>query len=511
MNTSSSLPASSEATPEGNLLPSERIAGGMLPRVLSAFDLVAIFVCIVLFLSNSAILAGGAGPSAYVYWALGFLTFLIPGAIITGQLGRMFPGEGSLYLWTHKAFGPFMGFFAGFCAWWPGMLGLVATGDGVVSLLQQLNPAWLSAPWQQGIVIVLVIALSCALSLLRLRITQRVINMGFVAYGAAILLVGLAGLLTVLRHQAAPVNYALPNWAPTPATWTFYGMVILALLGIEVPLNMGVEIRETRAITRYLFWGSLVVIAAYLLGTFGVMTAVQPISAQGSPAAIAQAVRAGFGPLGAALGLLVTLVFIGFFVFATTVYNYSFARLIFVSGLDRRLPAFMSRLNTARVPAVAVLVQSGIATALTLLLFVILPYTLPLGMPAADLSTIVYILPQAAIVVIWCLSMVLLFVNVLIIRRKYRAAFEAVRLAPDWLFTLCSAAGVLASAAGMVVTFTAPWTNLLSAGAWSRWIGSLVVGSLIVGAALFFVGQHRKEQAQTSSPTLQDAQQEGEA
>ncbi len=489
MDTQSSI--RTEATTSPDVLPSERIAGGMLPRVLSAFDLVAIFVCIVLFLSNSAILAGGAGPAAYVYWALGFLTFLIPGAIITGQLGLMFPGEGSLYLWTHKAFGPFMGFFAGFCAWWPGMLGLVATGDGVVSLLQQLNGAWLSAPWQQGVVIVLVIALSCVLSLLRLRLTQRVINVGFVAYGAAILLVGLAGLLTVLRHQAAPVNYALHNWVPQPATWTFYGTVILALLGIEVPLNMGVEIRETRAITRYLFWGSLVVIAAYLLGTFGVMTAVQPLRS--------------------ALGLLVTLVFIGFFVFATTVYNYSFARLIFVSGLDRRLPAFMSRLNKSRVPAVAVLVQSVIATALTLLLFVILPYTLPLGMPAADLSTVVYILPQAAIVVIWCLSMVLLFVNVLIIRRKYRAAFEAVRLAPDWLFTLCSAAGVLASAAGMIVTFTAPWTNLLSAGQWSGWIGSLVTGSLLLGGALFLVGQRRGNQPQASSLAGERVQQEEQA
>jgi amino acid transporter len=393
-------------------LPSERIAGSMLPRVLTSFDLVAIFVCIVLFLSNSAILAGGAGPAAYVYWALGFLTFLIPGAIITGQLGLMFPGEGSLYLWTHKAFGPFMGFFAGFCAWWPGMLGLVATGDGVVSLLQQLNGAWLTAPWQQGVVIVAIIGLSCVLSLLRLRFTQRVINVGFIAYGVAILLVGLAGLLTVLHHQAAPVDYSLHNWMPQPATWTFYGTVILALLGIEVPLNMGVEIRETRAITRYLFWGSLVVMAAYLLGTFGVMTAVQPVNAQDSPAAIAEAVRAGFGPLGSLLGILVTLIFIGFFVFATTVYNYSFARLIFVSGLDQRLPTFMSRLNRSRVPAVAVLVQSLIAVLLALLLFVVLPYTLPLAMTAADLSTVVYIIPQAAIVVIWCLSMVLLFINV---------------------------------------------------------------------------------------------------
>jgi amino acid transporter len=241
------------------------------------------------------------------------------------------------------------------------------------------------------------------------------------------------------------------------------------------------------------------------------MTAVQPISAQGSPAAIAQAVRAGFGSLGSLLGVLVTLIFIGFFLFATTVYNYSFARLIFVSGLDRRLPAFMSRLNRSRVPAVAVLVQSLIATVLTLVLFVILPYTLPLGMTASDLSTVVYILPQAAIVVIWCLSMVLLFVNVLIIRRKYRADFEAVRLAPDWLFTLCSAAGVLASAVGIIVTFTAPWTNLVTPHAWLLWIGGLVTGSLLLGVALFLLGQRRGTQAQEDSPAGESTQQEEQA
>ncbi|HVU66349.1 MAG TPA: gamma-aminobutyrate permease-like transporter, partial [Ktedonobacteraceae bacterium] len=91
-------------------LRSERIAGGILPKVLNSFDMVAIFVAIVLFISNSALIASGAGPAGYVYWILGFITFLIPGAIVTGQLGLMFPGEGSIYVWTTKALGAFMGF-----------------------------------------------------------------------------------------------------------------------------------------------------------------------------------------------------------------------------------------------------------------------------------------------------------------------------------------------------------------------------------------------------------------
>src|SRR5438270_12535069 len=147
------------ATPESdNLLRSERIAGGILPKVLNSFDMVAIFVAIVLFISNAAVLAAGAGPAAYVYWILGFITFLIPGAIVTGQLGRMFPGEGSIYVWTTKAFGTFMGFFAGFCAWWPGVLVMIATGDVVVSFIQQLGSLYkvnlLPDAWQQGVVII---------------------------------------------------------------------------------------------------------------------------------------------------------------------------------------------------------------------------------------------------------------------------------------------------------------------------------------------------------------------
>jgi amino acid transporter len=42
--------------------------------------------------------------------------------LVTAQLGQMFPRDGSLYVWTQKALGPFWGFFAGFCAWWPGIL-----------------------------------------------------------------------------------------------------------------------------------------------------------------------------------------------------------------------------------------------------------------------------------------------------------------------------------------------------------------------------------------------------
>src|SRR5437660_3758 len=180
-----------ETDTDPSALISERVAGGILPKVLTTFDMVAIFVAIVLFITNAAVIQS-AGPAAFGWWILGFLVFLIPGAIVTGQLGRMFPGEGSIYLWTNKAFGSF---------------------------------------------------------------------------------------------------------------WVF--------LGAEVPLTLGLELKDSRAITRYLLFGSLAVMAAYLIATFGVMVVVPAANSQ---SAQVTAVAAAVGlALGDWLGKLVALILAGFF------------------------------------------------------------------------------------------------------------------------------------------------------------------------------------------------------
>ena len=92
---------------------SEKLAPVLLTtKHLSAFDLTVIFVGIVLFINNSAGLAPN-GPSMFIIWIVAFLTFLIPGNIVTAQLGRMFPEEGSLYVWTHKALRSVLGVLRG--------------------------------------------------------------------------------------------------------------------------------------------------------------------------------------------------------------------------------------------------------------------------------------------------------------------------------------------------------------------------------------------------------------
>src|SRR5579864_4823367 len=263
-------------SPERSLI-SEKVAPTLVGRVLNSFDLVVIFVALVLFVSNSATVQT-AGSAVYVFWVLGFLTFLIPGAFVTAQLGRMFPEEGSLYVWTHKALGSFWGFFAGFAAWWPGVLVMILSGSLVVTLSQAIDPTLFSKPWQGGLIVLAVLWFSCLLGTLRFRLTQNYVNVQFVLYAFCLLLIGISGFVWLAggHHAANSFTFhasSLTGWGQ----WTFFSTVILALLGIEVPLNMGVEIKSEKSIKRYLFWGCAVVIVAYLWTTYSNMVVV-PVS-----------------------------------------------------------------------------------------------------------------------------------------------------------------------------------------------------------------------------------------
>jgi glutamate:GABA antiporter len=476
---------------------SERLAPGMLPRVLNSFDMTIIFVAVVLFIVNASAIQQ-AHQSAYTYWILGFLAFLIPGALVTAQLGQMFPQEGSLYVWTQKALGPFWGFFAGFCAWWPGILVMVATGDAVVTIWQFIDTGGLPKAWQQGLVILAVLWFSALMATLRLRMTQSYANVAVVFYGAGIFVIGLAGVLWLIGsgHSATGGWGTASNWSIHSTQWTWFGFVILALLGIEVPLNMGVEIVHMRAIKKYLFWGSIVVMVAYLWATLGTMLALPASKSVGATTDILRAVQVGF--FGShAFAVVVALILLWFFVANTIVYNYSFSRLLFVSGLEQRMPKELGTVSEKRkVPVHAIILQTVLSS-----IFVIAIFNPWVG---GSNNQRAYWLFQAAVTVIWCVSMVLLFADIFLVKRAFPAKFEEVRTTHPYLLYASGVLGILASAFGAYVTFRSPWTSLFSVQHWRIWLGVLCGVSIGAAIVIYAISEFiRRREAPT--PTLTPA------
>src|SRR5438552_5999013 len=482
---------------DDRMMISERIAPGMLPRVLNSFDMTIIFVAIVLFIVHASAIQQ-AHQAAYTYWILGFLAFLIPGALVTAQLGQMFPQEGSLYVWTQKALGPFWAFFAGFCAWWPRILVMVATGDAVLTLWQFIDKGGLPKAWEQGLVILAVLWFSALMASMRLRMTQSYANVAVLFYGAGIFVIGLAGILYLVGsgHSATGGWGTASNWSIHSGQWTWFGFVILALLGIEVPLNMGVEIVNMRSIKKYLFWGSAVVMFAYLWTTFGTMLALPAAKSVGATTDILQAVQVGF--FGShAFAVVIALVLLWFFVSNTIVYNYSFSRLLFVSGLEQRMPQKLGTVNErTKVPVYAIVTQTVLSS-----LFVVAVFN---PWVSGDNNQRAYWLFQAAVTVIWCISMVLLFADIFLVKRAFPAKFEEVRAAHPYVLYASGVIGMLASAFGAYVTFRSPWTGLFSVTHWRIWLGALCGVSVLAAVAIYAISEymHRREHP---TPTLTPA------
>jgi glutamate:GABA antiporter len=458
---------------------SEQIAPTLVSRVLNSFDLVVIFVGLVLFIPNSSTVQP-AGSASFVFWGLGFLTFLIPGAFVTAQLGRMFPEEGSLYVWTHKALGKFWGFFAGFAAWWPGVLVMILAGSLVVTLSQSINSSLFSKPWQQGLIVLAVLWFSCLLGVLRFRLTQNYVNVQFLLYSFCLLLIGISGFVWLADGHHAANSFALHGSSLTGwGQWTFFSTVLLALLGIEVPLNMGVEIKSERSIKRYLFWGCLVVIVAYTWATWSNMLVV-PVGKNNPTYGIVQTVQIAIShTLGSWVGFILVLIFVS----DTVVYNYSFARLMFVSGLERRLPHQLGRVNRKKVPANAVLAQTVIASIATAIIY----FPVPSG--SSTYSTKVYLALLAAVTVVWCTSMVLLFSDVFFARRSFPEKFKAVQRTPWGVLALCGVVGVVADAAAVVLLFWAPWSSTFTRNGWDLAVGAITAVSIAIGLVIFFVSE----------------------
>jgi len=470
----------------GDTLRSEQRTGEILPRVLTRIDLLIIFIAVVVFIPDVAVVqtTQAAGSVTYLYWVIGAVTFLVPGAIVAAQLNRFMPVDGSIYVWTHRAFGSLWGFFAGFCAWFPGILVLLTAGDFVRSLIQGIglqmfgtNANWLSDPWQQGILVLIMLVIGGWLSTLPLPLVMKIARIVVSLYMFGIFMVGLAGIVWLLSgHPSQTPLTPVPTSLGTP-DFAQYGAIVLALLGVEVPLNMAAETKQHNAASLLLRWGPLLVLIAYLISTFGI-AAVVPHGSAGSANSMLAAVSIVFG---VPASIIVGIFCIGFFTIVTVIYNIAFARILFVSALDHRLPINLVRVNRHNVPYIASNTQIIIVSVIAIAIY----FVGPIFYPGVNFSVKVYFVIEAATTVIWCISMVILFLDLPILLHRFRALFvksPGQLIAPHWVLYLCSTLGGLASLVGIWATLSTSWDKtLISDAQWWLIVGGTVVVSLVIG------------------------------
>ena len=459
------------------LMTTELVPEQILPKVLGTFGLTATYVFIICWITGSSIMAGG-GWTAIPMWVLGILTFLVPAGLAVAELGNLWPGQGGVYIWAFRTMGDKMSFLGGYLSWVPVVLNTASSPAIVLQLLLLAFHAELGLT--VSIIVQLVILWTVVgLALAKLAANQRIMNVTFVVYGVLTLTIFICALI-----------YAGANGSATPFSWHdslvpdfagagfLYGTVLLYLVGVETPFNMGAEFLSVkRSATKMIAWGSAALVVIYLLTTIGTMMVLPGDEIDPVTGVVGNLDVSGFpGLMEVAAIVLAIIVFV-----AMTTYQVAYSRLIFVSGLERHLPRIFTHLNPrTRNPVTAVLIQ-GVLSSLILV-----------GLYSQSSMANVTVYLQGGLSVVWLISGFFFFVPLVIARKKYadRYASESFWRIPGGMPAVyaTAAVGIVATCAGIYYSFASPWIDVPAA-TWMTWVGSIAVGMFVLGAIVYFLGR----------------------
>ncbi len=308
------------------------------------------------------------GASSISLWILAAVLFFLPTALIIVELSTRFPAEGGLYVWSKEAFGDFHGFVAGWAYWiytffyFPGLL---SASVAMSVFIGGPKYAWLAdnKAYTLGTSLGL-LAIAVILNLIGLNIGKWLQNAGGVGtYVPLLMLLGLGGYIALHHGSATHFSWksALPVW--NWDTVNFWSQIAFAFTGMELVCAMSEEVREPRKTFPRAIYSSAVLIALiYILGTVAVLVLL-PAEQVDVRNGVFQAISSGAIPLGIAwFGILAALL--------VTVGNAGgvgatvagVARVPFVAGIDRYLPAFFGKIHPRwKTPWISILVQAGIS------------------------------------------------------------------------------------------------------------------------------------------------------
>lgn len=458
-----------------------------MPAVLGQRDM-TITIIMALFLFTNGVSGAAGGPVSLLYLFLGALVFLLPCVVAVIQLGVLLPNEGSLYNWTVRALNPFWGFFIGLCYWLTGVLASLTAGSAFVTTLQGLNNSWLNEPWQQGLVIIALIAVSGVIGVQRMRTTQNVVNGIFVLTVISVFLVGLAAVVWLITGHHSETNFADPTgWTINPGNYFLFAIITLNFIGASGPLNLAGEIRGRGTprlndiIRRHLLWGTPVVVLLYTVVTVSVLV-VRGGNILQAPILPFEGFTAINMALGSVFGDIAVICFLAYCLFAVIFYSYASARLLMVAAIDRQVPIRFARLNKNRVPGFALIFQLAATAIVVVLIFILVPALNNFGGTAANTVSEIYNVVAAATTLIWTIATSFFFVNLVFLYRQNRARFLSRRqfpMAVIWLSVLIGGAACLLTIVAILVY---PWIPQITSGQWWIVVGGLAFALLIIAS-----------------------------
>lgn len=338
-----------------------------LHRTLSLRDVALFFVVAGSNLQWIAT-AAGAGPSSLVIWVGGCFAMFVPLSIAVVHLSSHYPEEGGLYIWSKRAFGPFAGFLTGWMYWtanlpyFPALL-YFAAGNALFVTGNSGGALATSAPFFIAAAL-LGLAVGTYVNVLGLGVGKWLNTAGAVCrWSITIILIVLGAAVWIKFGSATTFSAATLRPGIHLKDVIFWSVIAFAWTGPEAVSFMGGEVREPRrSIPLGLALAAPAIAIIYILGTASALVVLTPNAISASSGVMQTVSRAAnlFGwqfltPLGAILVAVSCMGSVGAWLGAC-------ARIPFVVGIDRYLPAALGRIHPRYgSPATALVCQALIA------------------------------------------------------------------------------------------------------------------------------------------------------
>ncbi|MDI1363767.1 MAG: APC family permease [bacterium] len=302
------------------------------------------------------LVAGVLGPAALLAYLVCLILIGLV-ALCLAEAGSRVPEAGGLYAYAGAAFGPVVGGVAGALLLFANSIGSAAAlARFFIDTLTGLWPA-LARPWAGAGVLSLVYAVLVLVNITGARSGSRLsVVFGLLKLTPLVLLI-VAGLFVL--H---PANLVWPALPPLGKVGEGSLVLVFAFIGIETGLNISGEARDpARTIPRAIAL-ALGMIASLYIGLQLVAQGVLGPSLAGSPAPLVDMARMIFGPWGARLLVVLTLLSASGFLAADLL---SSPRIGYALAHAGQLPRFIGAVHPRfGTPAVAIVLYAALVVVL---------------------------------------------------------------------------------------------------------------------------------------------------
>jgi len=327
-------------------------------RAIGRMDLTAAIVNAILgsaifsIPSEEAALTGGWSPLAYLLAGLGVLTIVLCFA----EVASRFREPGGPYLYARQAFGPFLGFQAGWLTFWIRVTAVAASLNVFVTYLRELLP-WAGTPPGRATIMCLVMAVITLLNLVGVRQATWTVDLFTLAKLMPLLVLILVGVTQIQRDVLLTQHVPKPQWTEAIL------LLVFAYGGFEAPLIPAGEARDPRSDSSFALLLALLLIASLYMLVQWVVIGVVPHVA-GIPAPLVLAFRTLLGAPGATLASATAIVSVWGYVTGSVLQT---PRVLFAMSERGDLPGGLAHLHPRfRTPDRSILLYASLTLCLGL-------------------------------------------------------------------------------------------------------------------------------------------------